>query len=236
MALPKIDHPLFDLTIPSTQQKVKMRPMLVKEEKIILIAKEAKEENDIMNAIKQIVQNCIIDNVDVEKLSLFDIQYIFIKIRSISVNNIAKITVKDSEDEKEYTLEVDLNTVEVKFNPDSKKNITVNPTTSIVMKYPEASLYSIDNVWNSDNENVILDNLISYSIDKVFVNDAVTDFQLCTPEEKKEFIESLDMKTYDQMRAFIFTLPTISHVVKYTNSKGTEREIVLSTIRDFFTF
>jgi len=116
MALPKITHPMFDVIIPSTKTKIKIRPMLVKEEKILLMAKNGEEETEILAAVNQVVNNCIItDGIDVDKLALFDVEYLFVKIRAVSVSNVSKVSYKDNEDEKIYDFEVDLNNVEVKF-------------------------------------------------------------------------------------------------------------------------
>ena len=99
MALPKIQHPLFDCVVPSTNKKIKIRPMLVKEEKILLMAKQANDRSDQINALKQVVNNCIAETLDIDNLALFDLEYIFTKIRAASVSNTVKLSYKDNEDE-----------------------------------------------------------------------------------------------------------------------------------------
>jgi hypothetical protein len=115
--LPTIDHPIFSINVPSLKKEYKFRPFLVKEEKILLMAKESKSETDIFVAIKQIVQNCCLDKkLVVDKLSIFDLEYIFLKLRSISIDNIVKITFKDFEDSKIYDFEVDIEEIKVVFS------------------------------------------------------------------------------------------------------------------------
>jgi hypothetical protein len=115
MALPKINYPIFELILPSTKQNVKYRPFLVKEEKILLTAQISGEPQDIINSIKQVINNCIItEGVDVDKVTTFDLEYLFIKIRAKSVNNVITLAYKDLEDEKRYEVEVDLDQIEIK--------------------------------------------------------------------------------------------------------------------------
>jgi len=113
MSLPKIDYPLYNISIPSLRKTYRFRPFLVKEEKILLMAKESKNQSDIFSAIKQVATNCCVDNIDLNKLPLYDLEYIFLKLRSFSVDNIIKISYKDLEDEKIYDFNVDLNEVEI---------------------------------------------------------------------------------------------------------------------------
>ena len=116
MALPKLTHPMFDVVVPSSKKVIKIRPMLVKEEKILLMAKTSDDPSEILSAVKQVVNNCIVDSdIDVEKFPLFDVEYIFIKIRSYSVSNISKVSYRDNEDNKVYDFEVDLEKVNVVF-------------------------------------------------------------------------------------------------------------------------
>ena len=121
MALPKINQPTFDLIIPSTKKRLKVRPMTVKEEKLLLIAKSSTESRDHIEAIRQVVNNCIVGSENVDMMCLFDLEYLFLKIRANSVSNIAKAAYKDHGDGKIYQFDIDLNTLEVKF-PESMDN------------------------------------------------------------------------------------------------------------------
>lgn len=235
MALPKITHPMFDVIIPSTKTKIKIRPMLVKEEKILLMAKNGEEETEILAAVKQVVNNCIVtDGIDVDKLALFDIEYLFIKIRSVSVSNVSKVSYKDNEDDKIYDFEVELDKVEVKFPDKIEKNIVITDNTGIIMKYPEASLYSDTEFLKSSPEQMI-DNLILHCIDKIYDGDEMFDPKTFKLSELNDFIDQLDVSTYDKLRNFFANLPTLYYKIEYTNLNGNERSIEMTALTDFFT-
>ncbi len=235
MALPKISHPMFDVVIPSTKKKIKIRPMLVKEEKILLMAKTSDDATAILPAIKQVVNNCIVESdIDVDRLALFDIEYLFIKIRGFSVSNVVKVSYRDNSDDKVYDFEIDLDKIEVQFPKNIEKTIKMTDTTGIIMKYPEASLYSDEEFLNSSPEDII-ENLITRCIDKVYDGDVIFDTKTFTVKEVKEFVEELDINTYDKMKTFLTDLPKLYHKLEYKNSKGEDREIVMSALNDFFT-
>jgi len=235
MALPKLTHPMFDVVIPSSKKKIKIRPMLVKEEKILLMAKTSDDPSDILSAVKQVVNNCIVDSdVDVEKLALFDVEYIFVKIRSYSVSNVSKVSYRDNEDNKVYDFDVDLDKVEVVFPEKTDTNFAINDTMGIIMKYPQASLYSDKEFLNSSAEQV-LDNLILNCIDKIYDGDTMLDPKTFPKEELKEFIENIDVNSYDKLRKFFNSLPTLQYKISYKNEMGNERNIELNSLTDFFT-
>ena len=124
MALPKVNIPIIELTIPSIKKLVKFRPFLVREEKILLIAQQSGSDTDILNALKQIINNCVQEpNFDVDDLTTFDLEYMFLKIRAKSVENIVKLKYFDHEDEKTYEVDVDLDKIEVEFDPKNNKKI-----------------------------------------------------------------------------------------------------------------
>lgn len=234
MGLPKVLHPTFSLVLPSTKQTIHFRPFLVREEKILLIAQASEDKSDIVKAIKQVVQNCIIeDDIDVNEFTTFDLEYFFIKLRSKSVQNIVKLSYKDREDGKVYDVEVDLETVQVKENTNVSNKIELSPTSGIMLRYPKVSI--------SDEVEAISDPvefnfaIIEACIDCVYDGDNVYKLKDFTKEEVKEYINNLDVKTYQSIQAFIDAMPTIEHALSYTNSKGREVRIVLRTITDFFS-
>lgn len=209
--------------------------MLVKEEKILLIAKTGEDSNAILAAVKQVVNNCIVDaDVDVDKLATFDIEYLFIKIRAVSVSNISKVSYRDNADQKVYDFEVDLDKIEVNFPKNVEKNIKITETTGILMKYPEAAIYS-DNEFLETTPESIVENLIVRCIDKVYDGDQMYDIKTFTRQEVQEFVEQLDVNTYDKMRTFLTSVPKLYYKIEYKNSKGQNREIILSNLNDFFT-
>jgi len=235
MSLPKISHPLFDVVIPSTKTKIKIRPMLVKEEKILLMAKAGNDPVEILSSVKQVVNNCIIDeSIDVDRLALFDVEYLFVRIRAVSIDNIIKISFKDKEDEKIYNFEANLDNVIVKFPEKLEKNIKITDNMMISLKYPEARLYSDKEFMGLPVEN-LLDALILKCIDKVYVEDEVYDAKNSSEVEITEFLNDLSIESYGKIRTFFASLPTLYYKIEYKNEKGSERTIEMKQLTDFFT-
>lgn len=235
MPLPKISQPVFNVVIPSSKKKISIRPMLVKEEKILLIARESGEDGDILKSIKQVVNNCIVDDgIDVEKMPIFDLEYLFIRIRSVSVSNISKVSYRDNEDEKIYDFEVDLDKVKVIFPEKTEKKISITDTAGIILKYPDASIYS-DKNFVTKTESEIFEMLVINCIDKIYDGDEMYFPKDYKPEEMKEFLENLDLETYNKFREFSNNIPKIEYEIEYKNSLGNDKKIVLSSLNDFFT-
>lgn len=234
MALPKIQYPTFSITVPSTKKKYQFRPFLVREEKILLMAKASGSEADILVSIKQVVNNCCLDDkFDVDKLSLFDLEYLFIKLRAQSVSDVVKVSYRDNEDGQVYDFEVNLNEVEVVF-PDKVENIIkTGDESGIQMKYPEASIYEDEEFLASGDDSFF--QLIVRCMDKIFDGDKVYDCSKYTRKELEEYLEGLDVRTFEAVREFMASQPSIRYVIKYTNQKGSDREISLTTLSDFFT-
>ena len=233
MSLPKIEHPIFKLKIPSNKREVRFRPFLVKEEKILLIAKTSEQENDILLAIKQVVNNCALDEIDIDKLALFDIEFLFLKIRAQSVNNIVSVSYKDNEDNTDYDFDIDLNNVIVTFPLNLEKTIKLSETAGIVMKYPEASLYEDKEFLNSGEEAFY--QLVLRCIEKFYDEETVYDTKNYTMKEISDYIDDLDIKTFDKIRDFITSQPKLNYIIEYKNKLGNDRKIELTSLTDFFT-
>lgn len=229
--LPKSKHPLFNVTIPSTKKTVKMRPLLVKEEKILLMAKESRDDATILNAIKQVVNNCLEAPIDVEDMTLFDLEYLFLKLRASSVSNIAHIMIIDANDKKQYTLPIDLNDVKVQFPEPQKSNKIKFNDLDIVLRYPRVSLYENPEAFT---DNAIL-TLIANCIDKIFDGDTMFDPRKERPDEIMEFIENLSVPVFEQIKEYVTDTPTLTYTIKYKNSLDEDRTHVLKTLDDFFT-
>ena len=235
MPLPKIEYPIFSLVQPSTQKSINFRPFTVKEEKILLIAEESQDSKDKLRAMRQIVSNCCIDlEEDVSNLPSFDIEYIFIKIRAKSVSNEVLLGFKDEEDGKVYEFEVDLDNIQVRFNENHKSDIKLNDKYGIVMKYPTYEMLENLNIEDSEFPTLeIAAKCISLLYD--LENDNVFDMSEYSKEEILEFLSSLLRSEFnDIILTFFQTMPTLSHEIKYTNSLGTERIIILNSVSDFF--
>jgi len=235
MSLPKINYPTFTVEIPSTKKKTTFRPFLVKEEKILLMAKASEDETDILLAIKQIVNNCSLDDkFDVNGLSIFDLEYCFIKIRAASVSDIISVSYNDYEDKQNYTFEININDVKVIFPPEVNKNIKITPTTGIVLKYPLVSLYEDKEFLEAGEETFF--QLIVRCIDKIYEDDKMLDAKNYNFKELTEFLENLDVKTFESIQQFMINQPSLLYTIEYKNSLGNDRKIELKSLTDFFTF
>ena len=230
MALPKIKHPTYNFTIPSTKKNVNVRPFTVQEEKILLMAKSSDKTEDIVESVKQIIRNCIIDPVDVDQLATFDIEYLFVKLRSKSIGEVVDLVYKDPDTEEEIKFKINLEDVEVKYDPDHSNKIMLNNDVGVVMKYP--TLNDVKQVeMESDDENSILNVLIN-CIDKIFDDEKVySDF---SKDELIDFIDNLPIESMNEIKKFFDTMPVLIHNVTLTNKNGDTREITLKGLNSFF--
>lgn len=234
-SLPKIDQPVYTIKLPSTQENFRFRPFLVKEEKLLLMAKESQNLSDILTAIKQIVGNCSIDKkFNVDKIALFDLEYVFLKLRSFSVNNIVKVAYRDNEDEKIYNFEVNLENVEVKYPEKLDNVIKITDKSGIIMKHPPATLYDDQEFLNLEKEYLF--ELIVRCIDKIYNEEEIYESKDYKKEELSEFLENLSIKTFEEIQNFLVNTPKLEYVIKYKNDFNDDREIVLSSLNDFFTW
>jgi len=233
MSLPKINYPQFIIEIPSSKRKVAFRPFLVREEKILLMAKTSEDEADILLSVKQVVNNCALEEFDVNSISLFDLEYLFIQIRAQSVSDVVQVSYKDSEDEKIYDFDIELKKVEVIFPEVTEKTIKITDTTGIVMRYPTASLYEDKEFLSSGSDSFF--QLITRCIDKIYDESTVYESGMYTKKELEEYLDSLDIKTFEKIKDFMVNQPRLSYKINYKNSLGHDRVIELTTLSDFFT-
>lgn len=234
MGLPKLKTPTMRVKLPSTGEDITLRAFLVKEEKIFLMAKESGEGSDIFDAVRQIVNNCVLDeDFVVDDRPIFDLEYLFIKLRAFSVGNVIEFKVKDKEDELTYDLSVDLNDIEINHaNTIQNNDISINDNLGVKMKYPTPSFNSI--IKTLETEAEVVEATIMECIDYVYDDENMWMWKECSDEEKVEFIEQMDMKTYDRIKEFFEVIPNIRHEVKYENSLGHERKVVFNSLDDFF--
>lgn len=236
MALPKISYPIVEIEI-NQEKKYKFRPLLVKDEKLLLMAKSSDNKNDIFNTILQIINNCSLnEDLNVKKLSLFEIEYIFLKLRGFSIGNEIEVSYYDGEDNQKYDFKINLEDVKIKYPEKIVSNIIeINDGIGLTLKYPSADIYLDDKISEiEDNEKI--EYLIMKCIDKIFDKDNVYDIKLENTEEIKEFIESIDIITYNKIQEFFSTVPKMEYIIEYKNSLGNNRSIVLKNLTDFFTF
>jgi len=231
--LPKIDKPIFEITVPSMKREVKFRPFTVKEEKILLVAQQESNEKSIILAIKQVINNCCQeDKFDVDKLATFDLEYLFLKLRARSINNVIEVSYRDNEDDKVYDFEINLDEVEMLQNADASNIISITDTVGIKMKYPSVTI--IDDAPTEASAADVVEYLIRKCIDSIYDEESVYPADEYDEKELLEWIDSLDVETFNKIRAFFDNLPQMYYKLEYTNSLGNERTIELSTLSDFF--
>lgn len=233
MPLPKIDVPLFTMVMPSTQQKLSCRPFLVKEEKILLMAQQAGEEKDIILAIKQILTNCIQDKTfDADKLTMFDVEYMFIQLRAKSVDNIVKLSYRDMEDDNVYDFEVNLEEVNITKDDTIDPKIKITEDVGIIMRYP--SVLMIEQLPYDIGEDEANELLVAKCIDKVYDANNVYNVDEQTEEELEQFVDGLNVNVYNDVKQFFYKMPRLQYTIKYKNSLGNDRKIELNSLKDFF--
>lgn len=231
MALPKIDLPIFELTLPSTGEKVKYRPFTVKEEKILLVAQESKDPEQQILASRQVVNNCLI-NKEASKLAMFDLEYILLSLRSKSVDNNVKFSIVDPDTKETINLDLDLDSVTITKNPNHTKEIKIGDYI-LYLKYP-----SIDEFVKIAKMDKV-DPLVSYFVmvsclDKVASEDEVHKFEDYSSEEIDAFMENLQTDVVKQIETFFETMPKLRHELKYKNKNGDEKTFVIEGMQTFF--
>jgi hypothetical protein len=232
MPLPKIDLPIYQCELPSTGKPIKFRPFSVKEEKILLTAQESEDPKQVILAIKQILTNCLVD-VDVDKLAVFDFEYLLIVLRSKSVDNIVQFEIKDPDTEESVKLEVDISKVKVEKDPKHTNKVDLSPY-SLFLKYP--NIDEIDVLFKKDSESSAEDNynILISCLDKLVLEDDVYLFKDFSKKEVDEFVESLGSDIIIKIRNFFETMPKVRHEVPYINSKGENKTFVLQGTQSFF--
>lgn len=224
MSLPKIDLPLFELTVPSSGKKVKYRPYNVREEKILLVAQESDDLEQTILAIKQIITNCVYD-LDVNEIPMFDLEYIMLNIRAKSVNNEIEFNIIDNETDETVTLTLDINDIKLIQDEKHSKKIDLDNGYALFMKYP-----TIDKI--KDDEDLVIN-----CIDVLVSNDGEKVYKLSeyTKEEIEKFIEELNPKNIDSIKEFFKTMPMLKVVIPYKDKNGADKTFVLEGLNNFFT-
>ena len=237
MGLPVIKHPTFELTIPSTKQKIKYRPFLVKEEKILLLAQSTENIKDIISAIKQILNNCILEgDVDLNNLPSFDVEYMFLQLRANSVNSTAELKFTDPDTEEEHKTKVDLSEVNVQFVEGSSNIVDIGNGISMVMKWPTYSdIGSIDFEKDAAAGTVEMIKICTTQILSGENQEQVDQFKDYTNEEVDEFIDSLPPESFTKFQKFFTDMPKLEHTIEYEVGKK-KKTHTFSGIQDFFSF
>ena len=231
MSLPKISVPTYTLIIPSTGKKIQYRPFLTKEEKILLIALESEDDEQIITSIKNIITSCVKTEINVSDLSIFDIEYIFLNLRARSVGEIIelKITCPD-DDTTQVNVKINIDDIKVEKNPKHSSEIKINEDILLKMKYP-----NIDTLLE-DHENVdeTID-VIAKCISKIITKDNEYDCNLVSKEELLEFVDTLPVNSFKEIQKFFSSIPKLKHTIKVKNpNTQVVSEVTISGVYNFF--
>ena len=238
MPLPKIATPTYELELPSTGRKVKYRPFLVKEEKVLVIALESEDNKQITNAIKAVLKNCILSKgIKVEYLPTFDIEFLFLNIRGKSVGEELEVNIICSDDgETEVPVMIYLDHIQVQRNDDHTNKINVDDSIMMEMRYPSLDQF-IKNNFDFNDKNAMDQSfeLIATCIDKIYTEDEVWASADCTKKEMKDFLEQMKSNQFKEIEKFFETMPKLSHSITVTNPKTkVKSEVVLEGLASFF--
>ena len=239
MSLPKLNVPVYETVLPSTEKVIKYRPFLVKEEKVLLTAMEDGKNDTIMNAVKEVLKNCIQSKIDLDKLPTFDLEFLFLRLRAKSVGEEVTIGLKpwgcpqNNGELCDKTTEVKVNLEEVKVIKDEKhtSKIMLDDNVGIKMKYPDISKINIDT--GNDMETGM--KMIHQSIDMIFTSEETHERDTISEKELEDFIDSLNTEQFAKIRTFFDTMPQLKHTAKYTCSTcGEEKETTITGLNSFF--
>ena len=238
MPLPTISTPTYELTLPSSNRKIKYRPFLVKEEKILIIAMESQDTKQIARAVKDVLTKCILTKgIKVEKLSTFDIEYLFLNIRGKSVGEQIEVMVTCPDDEKtQVPMSINIDDIKVLSDDSHSPNIKLDDTYTLKMKYPSLTEFiknNFDNLEKLDVNDTF--DLIASCIDQVYTEEESWSHQECTKKELNDFVESLNSNQFKMVENFFTTMPKLSHTVKVINpNTKVESEIKIEGLQSFF--
>ena len=239
MPLPKINTPTYQLTLPSNNKKIKYRPFLVREEKILILALESSDAKQISSSIVEIMSDCIkTKGVDITKLPSFDIEYLFLNIRAKSVGETVEVIIT-CPDDKKTTVDTSINIddIKIKKTPGHKNIIKLDDKYSMKLKYPSMQQF-IDANFDTDEEGSQVAqsiNMLSTCIDMIYDDEESWDAADSTPDELNSFIEQLNTKQFKEVESFFETMPKLEHIVEVTNPKtGKTSKVKLEGLASFF--
>ncbi len=241
MALPKLNTPTYELEIPSSDEKISFRPFLVKEEKILLLAMESGKQDDIIRAVKDIVNECTFNKIDISTLPMFDVEYIFLNIRSKSVGEVSKLKIlcpdsgPEDKDKVYADVEVNLEDVKVQVEDDHTNKIDLGNDMGMIMRYPTIDSFKDTGITNITASNML--DVISTCILQIFEKKGEKVYETAdqTQKEVNDFIESMNTKQFQDVQKFFDTMPKLKHTIKVKNPKTKKTsEVILTGLNDFF--
>ena len=236
MALPKLNTPTYELEIPSTDEKIKFRPFLVKEEKVLMMALETKDNAQIVNAVKDIVSECTYNKLNINTMPMFDVEYIFLQIRSKSVGEVSKVKILCPDDKKTYTnVEIDLNEVKVQVEDEHTNKIELTDSMGMIMTYPNIDSFTENGIQDINASNML--DVIGTCILQIYEDkgEKVYEAKDQTKKEMTEFIEQMNTTQFKKVQKFFDTMPRLKHTIKVKNPKTKKTsDVTLSGLNDFF--
>ena len=236
MPLPTIATPTYELTLPSTGKKIKYRPFLVKEEKLLILALESKNQAEITNSVKDVLRECVITKgIKIDDLPTFDIEYIFLNIRARSVGESIDLLVTCPDDGKtQVQTKIFIDEIEVKKTEGHKQDVKLDDTYTMRLKYPSLDQF-IDDNFNFDTDKDTAFEIISTCIDMVFSDDEAWEAKDCTKKELVEFVERLNSSQFKEIEDFFETMPKLSHDIEVENpNTKVKSTVVLEGLASFF--
>lgn len=231
MSLPVMVTPEFETTIPSTDKNIKFRPFLVKEEKILFMALQGQDPNEMSNAVKRVLQNCILtNNVDVDSLSTFDLEYLFLRLRAKSVGEVIELRLKHRDGECNYVHmhELNLEDVKVKFDNDLDNKVQLSDQVGIVLKYP-----TVDSTQTANNDMDAMMDFVAGCVEMIYDSDKV--YEDFSKEEVKQFLESLNGTQFKKVKDFFNKVPKLAHDIEWECPQcGKKDRVHLEGLASFF--
>jgi len=237
MALPIIETPRYELTLPSSDVQVQFRPFIVKEEKVLLIAMESKDNNEIINATKDILKACTFDKLDIDTLPMFDIEYLLLQIRGKSVGEVAKFKVICPDDKQTATdVELDLSTINVQVDDDHTNKVVIDEKRELglVLNYPSLGITKAGFDVNKENVDTMF-KVVANCIDHIYEGEKTYPAKDSTQKELITFLEGLSQEAFLKIKKFFDTMPQLRHEVEVTNPKtGIVSKVTFKGLQDFF--
>ena len=238
MPLPTISTPTYELPLPSSNRKIKYRPFLVKEEKILILAMESQDTKQIARSVKDVISKCILTKgIKVDRLSTFDIEYLFLNIRGKSVGEQIEVMVTCPDDEKtQVPMSINIDSIKVQKDKDHSPDIVLDDVYTLRMKYPSLTEFNKNNFGALDEMSVDdTFDLIESCIDQVYSEEESWASEECTKKELTSFVESLNSSQFKKVEKFFETMPKLAHTVKVTNpNTNVESEIKIEGLQNFF--
>ena len=233
MALPKLNTLTYELELPSSAEKLKYRPFLVKEQKALMIAQESEDDKLIENTFAQIINDCVFDDVDPYTMPMFDVEYVFLRIRGKSVGEKVKLNLLCPDDEKtRVDVEIDLEDVNVQMSEDHTNIVDITKEIKLIMRYP--CLKDMAGFDDTGQVSSMFD-MIKRCIHEVHDGETIHNKVDISEKELDEFIDSMSTDNFEKVSNFFETMPKLQHVIQVKNPKTKKKnEILIEGLQSFF--